>query len=88
MHNPNEVLYIGDRIPALSPVLLIFLLILNLWNLYGSIKRRLGYDEYLSSSNNEYFKIDHDPESVTSQNTSNSDSKEEIVANKKNTDNA
>ena len=88
MHNPHLVLYVGDQMPALSPILLVFLLILNLWNFYGSLKRKLGFDEYLSSSNNKYYKIDHDPESVASQNTSNSESDHHIIAENKKMNNA
>lgn len=74
MHFPNKVNYIGDHIPAGLPALLVILLILNLWNFYGSIKRRIGYDEYLSPSKNEYFKIDDKVSQVVSQDNSQSES--------------
>ena len=57
MQFPDQTQFIGSMIPDYFPLLLILLIILNLWNVYGCVKRRIGFDEYLSSSNHLYSKI-------------------------------
>lgn len=56
MGNPDQIKLIGDA-AYIMPIILGILLILNLFGIFSYIKRKLGYDEYLSDSQQLYNKI-------------------------------
>ena len=57
MLNWEDVNYFGNVIPFAYPLLLSILLISNLFGFYSYLKRKIGYDAYLSGSQQLYEKI-------------------------------